>query len=406
MGLVSAIDIIVLLALSMDIDGADARDCFKDGWRGVRRCFVSGGKENLPERILNLEKLAHSRYSEAYLVIDRHLRKKILLADLDRNLDEISRQRARESGKDRDWSRLRPKSGLSEQLRGSKLTRLDMIVSMDKLLTLRHRDSTQMCKVDGVKNLTDNNIIALNPIEQHAKSKPYLLTRIGSMIVETALNAAPVCLNLFKHELSRLLNQRFLPDPEWVVLQEYCDGVLAFHLNRNGRPFEGAFEVGRARDTVEVLKRLDNRLDDQEILIGLKTGDKQEQQSPKEKRQARTRSTINRKGAARSNMEYFGEYVMEPCEKYKYNVGYLFRGIELYSPLARSLPDQLLNSTVCAEDVTKLWTMYLICERIGSLRNDIENKLDRRLLIQIDDERDKLKVFYQLVPRLIKPQAV
>lgn len=380
MGLISLIDMTLFIISLMNINGTDGRTCSKSRWRGVTEFFGSKGSKISSQKIPSLVKLSNSKYTEAYLVIDNHLRSKTLSADLNRNLDEILRQRVRESGKYRDWTRLRIKSGLSEQLCDSALTQMDMIASMDKLLTLRHRNTTEMCTIDGVKNLSNNDKIALNPIEQHAKNKPYLLARIGAMIANTAVDATPVCLKLLTQELSRLLYQRFLPDPEWVVLRDHCEGILAFYLDKNGRPFDGAFQVDRAQDTVDLIKGLSNKLDDQEIMIGLETSIKQEQQSHHQKQQAREMSTVRRKGSARSKMEFFQEYMMEPCEKYKYNVDHLFRGIELYLPLANSLSDDWLNSTVYNKDVTRLWTMYLICERIRSLRNDVGKKLDELLI--------------------------
>lgn len=399
--LATRIALIVLLAWS--IDTCAARQCWTDRLRGLTQCLHLGRSKAVPEKALNLEKFATSKYSEAFAVIDKHLRRRVLTSDLGPNLDELAKRKEMEARKQRAMWRLpRSQSGLYEQMGATRLTRADLIDAMQKLLDLRHGGPEQLCTRSGVKHLADGNRIALNPIERHATNRPYLLPRIGAMIVKAADGAALDCLEDYADELSRLLNERFLPDPEWVVLSEYCEAVMAFYLNRNGRPSGGAYEIARANDTIDVLENIGNMLEDQEILIGLKISDRQERERGCSKEHPRAMSTVRRRGAPRSNREFFEEYVMEPCDKYQYNVDHLFKAIKLYLPLVGPPPNELISRRH-SEDVMRLWVMQLICSRVKSFRDEIEQKLDRDLVVQIDDERDRVELALQILPKLVKP---
>lgn len=191
--------------------------------------------------------------TEAFEIIDRHLRRSIDTSDFATNIREVrallraelkAKLEAKSGQGTSWWSRLWRRECLSEQL--SSKSRGVMVNALMRLLKLDQiEQKTHACYAPATEELSECNRVAKDSIGRRSRNDPFLLPRIDNMLFDAALRRADRCLPFYQGELRSISRSA---DSLFALVHEYWSQILE-------RRFKAANFGGQPATVVQIFQR-------------------------------------------------------------------------------------------------------------------------------------------------------
>lgn len=297
-----------------------------------------------------------TEWTEAYALIDKHLRKKIKSNDLSRNLDEVRKVLRQEQVIHKDWRLcgLQWKSGLSRRLQCPGSPVVNFIDATSKLLELRFREQlSDQCIVETALVLAHNNRIAIDPIGRRVRGEPDLLPRVDNLIFDAALKSANFCLPLYRNQLT-IMSLRSHDD--FNAMEIYWNHILERRLIRAHLADEtdrlDTVLAMHPDGTLDFIRQMPHAIEVDEVPFVSKMLDKDD--------------SITGEPADLADLRAYKlvKLLKEPCERYFELVADVMRSINFYLRLRKFLSKELIGMIVYDEEVSRLRAYSLMCKKL------------------------------------------
>lgn len=207
-----------------------------------------------------------NEWSEAFRLIDKHLRGKISDDDLDANLREVKTLLGFERGKvPLDSEPNAKKRGKGNGAISQKLSNKREDIATAVLQRLYNIINVKVpgfeCMPATTMDLKDINDMALDTIGRRNGNRPDMFGRVDSLIFKAALQRAETCLLRYK---SQILRVSFLEDRAQRSMMRFLDGLFERKMREvhfgGGQDLDVIFER-RTKEALEFVRRMPISID-------------------------------------------------------------------------------------------------------------------------------------------------
>lgn len=336
-------------------------------------------EEDLPTETLRKfrAKVEPSLMSDVYQVVDKELQKRVRSNDLNKNMRAIGRLLLIEVGSKlprtkRYWFGFGTRPLISEDF--------DKNITINALLRLNdlkkvYKNGLQ-CSMPYTHYITENNLIARDPIGRRLRAQPDLLPRLDDLIFDLARRRAEHCLPIYKQLLNEVFDLYC-----YDMVKNYWDSILEHRFRAS---FDGPMQVDVAfRDFPEQAMRLlaggENAIVYEEMDIIL---------DHLSKAAANSSFKVPYDGTD-ANIHKFDKFARTPCLNYIDATLDMFESVEFSMQFDPYLPRHLVRSFEEDNIVYRLQAYCIMCKKLVAERDRFVQLLNLYLIDSLPYRADE-----------------
>lgn len=311
------------------------------------------------------KRIDESLMSEAYAVIDRHLRRLIDTSDFNTNIEElrvlIHRELEAKSTKSDSrnwWNRWRADQCLSQQLPSKN--RDVMVNALMRLLQLEHIDQVaHRCTFLVTQELAENNRIAQDTIGRRIRNDPFLFPRIDNIIFDAALRRADICIPYYRDRLKAVSQSA----DAFAMVHRYWSRILehrfdAAHFGVKHGKVDQIFKQ-HPEGALNLVEKMPFAIEEDEIDIAQEFLDSE----------SRRRSFGTRWDDTELRTLQYEVYLETPCTDLISLVMHTFDSFDFDMQLQQYIFSGLMEATQTDGEISRMKAYYLMCRKLMNQRN-------------------------------------
>lgn len=317
---------------------------------------MSGEYKRIDERLL----------SEAFELIDVHLRRSIDTGDFGSNIQELrvlirnelaEKSEAEFAERKSWWYRWRRPQCLSQQLPSK--SRVIMINALIRLLQLEHIDQTaHRCSILVTEELAECNRIAKDSIGRRNRKDPPLLPRIDDIIFDAALRRADICIPFYRDRLraiSKSADAFALVHAYWSQILEHRFNVAHFGI-KHGKVDEIFKQHPRA--ALNLVEKMPYVIEKDEVEIAEKFLEAESRRRP-----------FNGRSWDKVKTMQYEVYIETPCWDFMGQVKHTFDSLDFDLQMEQFLAAGLMEATLVDGEINRVKAYYMMCTKLLNQRS-------------------------------------
>lgn len=314
---------------------------------------LSGEYKRIDERLM----------TEAFVIIDNHLKRSIDSNDFGTNLDELRavirnelEAKSIESEPQSWWTRWRRIQCLSQQL--SSRNRDVMVNALMRLLQLEHvNQGVFRCTILFTQELAENNRIAQDTIGRRNRNDPFRFPRLDNIIFDTALRRAEKCIPYYRNRL-RVSETT----DAFETIHKYWSRILehrfdAAHFGVKHGKVDQIFNQ-HPRGALDLVEKMPHAIEEDEIEMAQEFLD-----AESEKKSIGTMSTYRLR-----NLQYEVE-LETPCSDYIGYVMHTFDSLDFDLQMEQYISSGVMEAARRDGEISRMKAYFLLCRKLINERN-------------------------------------